>query len=37
MCFAAWIVRAGWVLFSQAAGVLSDNVREISQMGTKEC
>lgn len=36
MCFAGWIVRAQWVLFLGAAGVLPNNAREISQMGTRE-
>lgn len=34
MRFAAPIVRAQWVLFSEAAGVLPNNAREISQRET---
>lgn len=37
MFSAAQIVRAQWVLFSQAAGVLPDNAGEISQMENQEC
>lgn len=37
MFFAAQIVRAQWVLFSEAAGVPPHNAGEISQMETGEC